>query len=101
MGIRNNNVPVDLDDVPQGMKVFTVAHATIKDSTGSYREAGELCLLDKKDAMRYHKLQMIQVDLPDFDEDSEDGGNAGKKPAARAGAKAEAKSGEDNGQIKP
>ena len=100
MGIKTNNVKVNLKKIPKGMKAFTVVNATIKDSTGSYRAAGEVCLLEEKLAKSYHAKNMIQVDLPSFDEDKDESDDAGK-PGAGEGQQAAADAGADNGKVKP
>lgn len=58
--------PVDVDNLPKGMKVFIVTGATIKDSTGAYCTEGQQAVLNEKDAQRYHKARQIAADLPDF-----------------------------------
>jgi hypothetical protein len=60
---------VDRDNVPEGLKVFTVIDRTIKDSEDHYCEAGEDALLDEKLARHYYRMDMIRVDFPDFNAD--------------------------------
>lgn len=78
-------------ELTKGMKVFKVISKTIVDSTGAYCVSGQQAALNKADATHYHKLNLIQVGLPDFDEPKE-GADAGQ-PASGEGAKAAAAAG--------
>jgi hypothetical protein len=93
-------VAVDVNNVPPGMKVFQVVGTRIKDSTDSYRDDGELCLLDKALAKHYDSLEMIKVPI-DFD--GFDGGDATNAagPKGGAGSETETASGKNNGKAKP
>jgi hypothetical protein len=90
------------EELKSTMKVFTVVGPTIRDSLGAYCAAGQQAALTKADATKYHKMNLIQVALPDFGEEKKDdlgepasgegqqaaavagkaGGEAGKEPAA-------------------
>jgi len=70
MAIKKRNVAVDDEEIPRGMKAFTVVRATIKDSTGSYRAMGERAYLTEKLAKVYHQRKQIQVDLPSYADDT-------------------------------
>ena len=88
---RNGELP---EDLPKGMHAFKVLKTTIKDSLCDYCEVGEMAVLDKKLATHYLKLEMIQVELPDFDDgDTNAGAKQSDQTAAAAGA--------GGGQVKP
>lgn len=67
MARATRNGPVDRASLPDGMKVFVVTGATIRDSLGAYCTMGQEAVLNKKDAERYHKTRQIAADLPSFE----------------------------------
>jgi hypothetical protein len=96
-----DHVEVDRDNIPDGMKIFKNLNHEIRDSTNSYRQPGELCLLDKKLATHYYKLNMVQPEMPDFDEQFEGKSDASGKSSDSASTETAPAAGGDKGKAKP
>ena len=83
MARSTRNGELDLDDLPAGHKAFKVINTTIRDSLGAYCVAGEMAVLNKRDATAYLKKNMIQVALPEFEDENADTTATAKRPTAK------------------
>ncbi|MDJ0827906.1 MAG: hypothetical protein QNJ16_20665 [Rhodobacter sp.] len=56
---------------PKGMHKVKVIRTTIKDSLGQYCVDGDFAILKKDEAQHYLDLNMVRVELPDLDDESD------------------------------
>lgn len=68
---------------PRGLKRFRVIRSTIKDDEGNYCAPGDLAALGKASAKHYLDLNLIRVELPEFDDEKTPASQGDKADASK------------------